>query len=196
MFQAGLGACLNSGFKMTVQIPAIQLHQAPAVEPVTVAEVKTYLRIDGESEDGLISSMISAARIAAEKYMKVSIISQKWKLSFDEICPQEIRLPYGPVVAIDSVKTIDSEATETTFDSDNYYLTSGNLSIYFREIPSGQRVEIIYSTGFGAAADNVPELIKQGIMAHVALMFERKLAVAEVSETAKSLYNVYRNITI
>jgi uncharacterized phiE125 gp8 family phage protein len=181
---------------MSNNIPAIVLYQAPSVEPLSVDEVKAYLRIDGNTEDALITSMIKSARTTAEKYMGLSLISQKWKLSFDDICAQEIELPYGPVVGIDLVKLYDAQNAETTFSTGNYYLTSGNLSIYFREIPSSQRVEIIYSTGFGASAGAVPELIKQGILAHIAFMYERKFVSNQATEVAKNLYSVYRKIKI
>ena len=34
----------------------------PATEPITVAEVKLYLRVDTDADDALISAMITAAR--------------------------------------------------------------------------------------------------------------------------------------
>lgn len=177
-------------------IPAIKLHVQPTIEPVTLDEVKTYLRIDGESENSLITSMIKAARESAEKYMRVSINTQKWKLSFDEVAPQEVVLPYGPVNAVDSVKVFDDSETESTFSTDNYYLSAGNRSIIFKQIPSGRRIEIIYSTGISADAAGVPVLIKQGMFTHIALMFERNSIIPEINTTAKSLYNFYRAVML
>lgn len=177
-------------------MPVIELYQAPSVEPLSVDDVKQYLRIDGDSEDQTISTMISSARMAAEKYMKLSIISQKWKLTFNETTPDEVSLPYGPVTGIDSVKTIDENNVETVFASSNYYLTAGNLSIYFNEIPSDLKVQIIYNTGFSSSAANVPALIKQGMLAHIAFMFDRKVFASELNSTAKNLYNFYRNINL
>lgn len=177
-------------------IPAIKLHAQPTIEPVSLEEVKTYLRIDGESENSLITSMIKAAREAAEKYMRISINNQKWKLSFDESTPEEAALPYGPVNAVDSVKVFDDSETETTFSTNNYYLSAGNSSIIFKQIPSGRRVEVIYSTGIAADAASVPVLIKQGILTHIALMFERNSIIPEINTAAKSLYNFYRAVML
>jgi len=175
---------------------SIELYQAPESEPITLDEVKTFLRIDGDSENDSISIMISAARMAAEKYMRNSIISQKWKLSFDEITNCKVSLPYGPVTAIDSVNLISTSGESTEFSDTNYYLTAGNRSIYFSQIPNGRRVEIIFSTGMAEDATTVSALIKQGLLAHIAFMYERKQLDVEPGSTAKSLYNFYRNIGI
>ncbi len=187
---------IKSRPKMKNTVPAIVLHTQPSVEPVTLAEVKTYLRTDGESENSLITSMAKAAREAAEKYMRISINTQKWKISFNESTPEEVVLPYGPVNAMDSVKVFDDSETETTFDAANYYLTAGNRSIFFKQIPSGRRVEIIYSTGISADAAGVPVLIKQGILTHTSLMYERNSLIPEINSTAKSLYDFYRAVMI
>mgnify|MGYP003588896868 CR=1 FL=1 len=41
--------------------------------PVTVAEAKAYLRIDGEEEDNLLASLISAATMHCEDYLQASL---------------------------------------------------------------------------------------------------------------------------
>ena len=42
-------------------------------EPVSLQEAKTYLRIDGEEEDSLLATLISAARQHAENYLNASL---------------------------------------------------------------------------------------------------------------------------
>jgi hypothetical protein len=38
------------------------------MEPLTLSEAKTHLRVDGEDEDALISSLITASREVVENY--------------------------------------------------------------------------------------------------------------------------------
>ena len=45
---------------------AAVLNAGPALEPVTLAQAKAYLRVDSADEDDLILSLITAARISAE----------------------------------------------------------------------------------------------------------------------------------
>ncbi len=176
--------------------PVIEIFQAPSVEPVSLDEAKTYLRIDGENEDDLINSMISAARITTEKYIGLSIISQKIKLSYDECVPTEIILPYGPVTAIDSVTIIDTDENDNLLDNSNYYLSAGKVSLIFNQQPYGRRTEIIYSTGLATDESDVPAILKQGLFAHIAGLYERKDASAAMSSASISLYNFYRNVRI
>lgn len=61
----------------------IRLTQAPAAEPVTLDEAKLHLRVMGYSEDALISTLISAARIHAENVCRRVFVTQKWDLFLD-----------------------------------------------------------------------------------------------------------------
>ena len=44
-----------------------------ADEPVSLQEVKTYLRIDGEEEDSLLADLLAAARQHAEDYLNAEL---------------------------------------------------------------------------------------------------------------------------
>lgn len=57
----------------------------PAVEPVSLAELKEFLRVDSgdTSNDAVISSLAIAARSWAEVYTQRRFITQTWQLSMD-----------------------------------------------------------------------------------------------------------------
>ena len=55
----------------------------PATEPLTLAEAKSWLRVDGTTEDGLIQSLITSARLAVEAATNRLLIAQQWRWSFE-----------------------------------------------------------------------------------------------------------------
>jgi uncharacterized phiE125 gp8 family phage protein len=61
----------------------LQLVTPPAEEPVSLAEAKQHLRVDGGDDDLLIGSLITAARQAAETKTDRQLITARWKLVLD-----------------------------------------------------------------------------------------------------------------
>ena len=47
-------------------------------EPVTLAAIKVYLRIEHEDEDDLLQSLITAARSGIEAFTGRALVRQKW----------------------------------------------------------------------------------------------------------------------
>lgn len=167
---------------------------APSAEPVSLADVKAFLRIEDSDEDTLIESFISAARRAAEEYMSRSLAAQQWKLSYDGYPPQSVNLPYGPVNSIVSVDIFQVDETSATLAAQSYYLTPARDMVLFDVIPCGHRVEITYSAGATLASD-VPPSIRQGIIGHVAALYEQRENAA-MPESTKALYAPYREVRI
>lgn len=155
-------------------VPSVTRVQEPAVEPLSLDEVKTYLRIDGESENALLLSMIKAAREIAEKYLSASLINQQWRIAYNECVPQEVRLYYAPINSIESIKLIDEAGGETIVDSINYYIKADGRFLYFKTIPSAHKIEIVYNAGYGATAEEIPEILRQGLLALIGKIYERK----------------------
>ena len=68
----------------------------PAAEPLTLAETKAYLKVTTSSDDDLITSLIATVRAAAEDFLRSSLITQSWKISYDKYAPACVMLPMGP----------------------------------------------------------------------------------------------------
>ena len=69
----------------------IRVIKPPTAEPVTVAELKEYLHIDCDSEDSLLSRLISAARKTAEEYQHKAYMTQTLEVA--TIWEKETELP-------------------------------------------------------------------------------------------------------
>ena len=158
----------------------------PASEPVTVDELKDYLRISDTASDSLLTELIAAARRDVEMRTRRALITQTITATFpawpdsDKALP----LPVGNALAISSVKYRDDSNTQQTVSSSDYFLVGGqpggvqfddsfqSPSIYERE----DAVEIVYTAGFGAASD-VPALLKAAIKGLASYWFEQRLPV-------------------
>lgn len=62
---------------------ALQLVTPPAIEPVTLAEAKLFLRLDTTADDALVTSLIAAARRQVEQILARALITQTWNYLLD-----------------------------------------------------------------------------------------------------------------
>lgn len=174
----------------------------PVGEPVSLYEARAWARVSDDADDPLLAQLVTAARMAAEEYLRRSLLSQTWRLTLDLAysgmndlpegvydlpvtalyggLPQSFALPRGPVSAITSVTTYDLAGTGTVFAPANYRVdASGDRFIlgYGALWPDSIRpqggCEITYVAGYGNAAA-VPQPIKTGMMIHVATLFEQR----------------------
>lgn len=73
----------------------------PAVEPISLAEAKDHLRVDGTDEDTLIALLITAARSHIEDYTRRALITQTVRLTLDFL-NGIMYLPRGRTLGIDA----------------------------------------------------------------------------------------------
>lgn len=54
----------------------------PAEEPVSLAEAKGFLKVDDTAEDGLITTLIGAARLHVEGVTGRALLAQSWRVGW------------------------------------------------------------------------------------------------------------------
>jgi uncharacterized phiE125 gp8 family phage protein len=146
---------------------------APVSEPLSLEETKLYLRVDGSLEDALIGDLIASARIMAEQWLRKSLLSQVWRLGYDYGICDHVWLPMGPVMSVESVVLFDRSGGQTVFAPELYGLNAARDALVLDGSAMAHRVEITYHTGYGVAGD-VPAPIRQGMLAHVALLYDNR----------------------
>jgi uncharacterized phiE125 gp8 family phage protein len=156
---------------------------------ISVADLKTFCRVDGSSEDTLISSMRDAAIEYVESACNVRIGDVTAEGYLDKFEPA--RFPTGPVVSISSVEYLNQSNVLTTLPTNQYYYeidgSGGRINWY--NYPSLysyalNRVKINFTVGYTEA--DVPEAILHAIRIFVAHMYENRQAVV-VGKTANAV---------
>lgn len=192
-----------------------------ASDPVSVADLKTYLRIANSDEDALLTDLIAAATLAVQNYLKRTLITTTYKLTLDrlpamkgerwwdgvrEIAITElhgarefIRLQMPAVQSITSFKYFDTSDTEQTFSSDNYRLDAVNARVALKQgkswptdLRDTQAIEITYVAGYGATGASVPAPIIHAIKMAVGKLYESRGCDCVITDAAYPGIRPYR----
>ena len=152
----------------------------PAVEPVTLSDMKAFLRVDGNAEDDLVAALIAAARITLERATRLAFITQTWRLRLSA-WPREraVTLPLAPILAIEAVR-VGPVGAGTLVSPDLYRLAEGDPARLLVDVaiasPAGLRdgIEIDLSLGFGDTPAAVPAPLRLALRRLVARWFENR----------------------
>ena len=183
----------------------------PSIEPVDVTTQKAFMRLTTTTDDTLIGTFIAAAREYVELQTKLAMITQTWKLTLDQFPTQDggdwwdgtrdgalsslnvvndwIELPIGPLIAVTSFSTFNQADVPTVFTG--FYTDTarkpGRVALRSGSVwPVATRgvngIEIVYTAGFGPAANNVPADLRIAISQIASHWYEnRELMTFEVS---------------
>lgn len=150
----------------------------PAVEPVTLAEAKTYVRVDHASDDVVLQGMIEAAREVAEHFTRRAFITQVWETTHAYGVQAASSWAFGrrPVQSIQSVTAYAEDGTPTVMPVGEYALDGDTIVLGFAKAwPIGQRqvdaLVVRWTAGYGAAPDDVPGAIRAAILQMVAAQY-------------------------
>lgn len=177
--------------------PTMRAHliSAPESEPLSVSDAKAFLRIEHSADDAVIIRAITAARQAAEEHLRMVLLPQSWQFTSGELC-HVLALPKGPAQSVSSVKSVDAEGIETTLSTDRYRLSVDGFAIIFHTMPAGVRLIVNYEAYLAEEASDVPALITQGMLHHVAAMLEQREGVVPMPVLSRQCYQPYRRVSL
>lgn len=140
-----------------------------ASELVLIADVKSQLYITHTDDDTYLTALIPKARKAVEKYCRVAIGSQEITFLFDACGGTEYKLPYQPVISVDTVEFKNPlDVYEAATVTDDYTL-DGVTNSHFTPGFSG-RWKLVYTTGY----TTIPEELKHAILLQCAYWYEHR----------------------
>ncbi|MHC4877581.1 MAG: head-tail connector protein [Planctomycetota bacterium] len=150
-----------------------QVTTPPTSEPLTTAEAKLHLRVTHSEEDTYIDGLIKAARQYVERKAWLSLITQTLTLTLREF-PRgsaPIFLPCAPVQSVTSISYVDTAGdpqTLTTHQTDLAISPPQIVPAYSESWPATRKqpaaVTVVYQAGFGAAATDVPQTVRQAML--------------------------------
>jgi uncharacterized phiE125 gp8 family phage protein len=150
---------------------SIEATSAAAFEAVSLAEAKAQCRVLHDSDDTLLSRLISAAREQVEKDAGLAIAERTYRQTIDQFpCDDFIELKRRPVQSVESVKYQDGDDAEQTFSTSAYSLDTGRAAVlldYDASWPAtraGRNAVTVEFTAGYADADSVPELANHAIL--------------------------------
>lgn len=169
--------------------------EGPAVEPVLLPEMKTYLRVDDDAENDLIAGLVTAARLMVEAASRRVLVAQKWRLMLHQWpSSSSLALPLSPLIAIDKVEVFDATGLATPLAAQAIEVDSDDdpPRIFFLDTPPPGRsrhgIAVDFRAGYGALAEDVPAPLRLAIKVIVARWFENRGDVAgEQSLPAEAL---------
>jgi uncharacterized phiE125 gp8 family phage protein len=160
-------------------------------EPVTVAQVKAWSRIDHSADDDLIATIIiPAARRSVEQYLRRYLMDTTARVTFD--CFQDVMaIPVGPVTSVASVNYYDPDGVAQVVDPADYFVDTSNeparlvANVAWPATESGRpgAVDVYFQAGYVVGSPTVdPEAVPADIRAAVLIMagqlYENREAVA------------------
>jgi uncharacterized phiE125 gp8 family phage protein len=196
---------------------------APVTDyPITLAELKVWLKITGTEEDALLQSIIAGVTLEAEKYTKREFITKSFETYRDVFGdPEESPSPIGcnffelPIVIrrskLQDVTSIEylKDGSFITLDPSEYFIVNKDAFSQIAPIDQWpiptqrqQAIKIVFNAGYGDA-DDVPQDIKNALLAHATAVYTNRGDCDNGSSScscnfapseAMSVYNQYRII--
>lgn len=179
----------------------------PAGEPVTLADVKAFLRVETGDEDDIIAALTTSARMHVEAHTRRALMTQTWRLARDT-WPEEGRIAVvpAPLQSLAAARVYDADGTVQSIDAQVFVLDLAGSSLVFTpwSLPApgraaaGIELDVVVGYGDGSA---VPEPLKQAIRLLVAHWYEHRALVTDRStvalpQTVAALLAPYRVLSL
>ena len=151
----------------------------------TTAQAKAHLKVDTADEDDLIDNLVTAAtescQIFTNTYFIDTVVTQ-YSDNWNGISS----LYKSPVSSITHIKYYDKDDSLQTWSSSDYILDSSirpaRIALAVdKSFPTLSKrinaVEVKYTVGYGSAASNVPEGIRQAVLLTIGNWYQNRQSV-------------------
>lgn len=176
--------------------------EQPLVEPLSLDEVKTYLRVDTPLENALLEQLIKSARRMVEDYTSRAMITQVHQVisGLDEKEDGSVVLPMAPFQSLVGLPEVTIGKSVEQVRNHQLNVSRPQARVFINHIfGTNALARIQYRCGYGDTAASVPEPLKQAILLLVADLYEnrpgegtRKTGVKALPGLVRSMLDAYR----
>ena len=143
----------------------------PAVEPISLGDLRDHLRLDDHSENPYLETLITAAREFLESRTWRAFITQTLQVKLDSFV-ESIRLSKPPLQSVMSITYLDTDGITQTADTSIYTVDTsaqpGEVRLAYGQswpLVRGDHncITIQYIAGYGDDPADVPEPLRLAV---------------------------------
>jgi hypothetical protein len=149
-------------------------------------QIKNYIRISIDYDDNMLLSMLDGVIQIAENFIKLSLVNRVIEVIASE--SNGVMLPFVPMIRILDVKRDDNPIQLDDLDIKNHEIKIRNKTKY-------KSLKVSYLAGYEDPS-LIPSPIKQGILLHLASMYDSRGTTYVCPESVLSIYKSYRKMVI
>ena len=162
---------------------------APATAPISLAEAKAQMRVDGSDDDTIIQRLIDAAVafVDVQGVLGRAMITQTWGQWLSPN-PSTVSLMLGPVQSVSAIKyyDIDGVLQTATLADFNVFGTPNRITITPKTSKAwpitqtrDDAIKIEYVVGYGSTSASVPQTVRHALLMLVAHWYENRETTQE-----------------
>jgi uncharacterized phiE125 gp8 family phage protein len=182
---------------------------APAIEPVSLAEAKAFVRVEHNDDDDLLTALVAGARHLVESRTRRALITQNWRLVRDA-WPADGRIDVvpAPLQSLDAVRVFDADGVALALDLQGFVVDRAASRLAFAPWSpaapgrSTAGIELDITAGYGSAAIDVPEPLRQALRMLIAHWYDNRglaaigQSVAMLPATVAALIAPHRMVAL
>lgn len=186
----------------------------PAIEPLTLAQAKAHLRLDGDDEDDFVQTLIDVATQifdgtgrARDGILGCAMITQTWLLEtrqwvvpFRRYFPRlasdyRIWIEHGPVQSVDGIQVYTNDVL-VDWPAQNWRVGHEDTRAFVTLAPGGSwptydfredAFQLTFTTGYGDNATDVPAPLRVAMLLMIGHLYENRQSVIVSASRAMAL---------
>lgn len=157
---------------------SMRMITSPLIEPVTMGDVRSFLRLAENGEEETLTRLIKTAREMLEQRCGMALIEQCWSLQLHNWpVSDRIALYKYPLRSVDRIYSQGWDGGNVELNPADWQLNSINRPARItinrpQNINPARSLTVEFTAGFGSEAQDVPKAVQQAMLTLIAHLYE------------------------